>query len=64
MDVKLLDNFEVLLDNTADMLYNAWTHNEFPRDMGYQCKGCIYRAVCYGDLVQEDIEESARQACL
>ena len=64
MDTLLLDNFGVLLDSTAEMLYNAWKHNEFPRDMGYQCKGCVYRTACYGDLVQEGIEESARQACL
>lgn len=63
MDVKLLDNFEVLLDTTTEMMYNGWKHDEFPREMGYQCKGCVYRAVCYGDLLQEDVEESAREAC-
>jgi hypothetical protein len=61
MKKHLLANFEMLLDNTVDLLYNAWERNEFPREMGYQCKGCVYRVKCYGDMAQEDIEESARE---
>lgn len=60
MSTVLLANFETLLDKTVEMVYNSWKHDEFPRIIGYQCKNCPFRSVCFRELreKEEHVEDS------
>lgn len=59
MSIPLLDNFKTLLDKTAEMVYNSWRHEEFPRVIGYQCGKCPFRGICFRELrEEEDVEDS------
>lgn len=60
MSHVLLKNFEVLLDKTADLVYNSWRHEEFPRVIGYQCGKCPFRSICFRELQEEENVEDSR----
>ena len=54
MSSVLLDNFETLLNKMSDEILNAWEHNAFPRIIGYQCKQCPFRSICFRELQEEE----------
>jgi len=54
MSVSLLRNFENLLDKTTEVVYNAWRMERFPRIIGYQCKRCPFRSICFRELAEEE----------
>lgn len=53
MSPVLLENFEALLDKMSREILNAWEQDEFPRIIGYQCKQCPFRGICFRELQEE-----------
>jgi len=59
MSHVLLRNFGKLLDKTAEVVYNSWRQEDFPRVIGYQCGKCPFRSICGRELrEEEDVEDS------
>jgi CRISPR/Cas system-associated exonuclease Cas4 (RecB family) len=54
MSSVLLNNFEALLNKMSSEISNAWKNNEFPRIIGYQCKQCPFRSICFRELQEEE----------
>jgi CRISPR/Cas system-associated exonuclease Cas4 (RecB family) len=56
----LVENLEIVLDKTAEALYNGWQDEEarpgtgFPRITGYQCNRCPFQGICYRELYESD----------
>ncbi len=56
----LVDDLEVLLDKTAEVMYNGWQDEEarpgtgFPRIKGYQCNRCPFQGICDRELYESD----------